>query len=176
MVEKYHSLPVIQNCWVVPDVVEAARGWIKLGVGPFFVFDVDVPGALYRGKLTPLHFSVAIAQAGPVQIEFIHQRSDGPSAFRDVVPAGRSGFHHVCRAFGDYEETRAELQRQGVPIVTEGGVDGARFCFADTRLLIGCMLEVVDDGKTGRWLVATVRDAALGWAGQDPIRQLPALT
>jgi hypothetical protein len=168
-------MPIVQSCWVVPDIDQATKGWISLGVGPFFRFDVDIPNALYRGKVSPLAFTVALAQAGPTQIEFICQRSDGPSAYRDTVPSGSSGFHHVCRAFGGYDETVAKLKSQGVMLATEFEIGGARTCYADTRATMGCMLEVVDDSDIARRLLTTLRDGAIGWDGHDPIREFTLL-
>ena len=174
MSAKASPLPIIQNCWVVPDIAAAAKPWIALGVGPFFLFDVDVPDALYRGKRVPLSFSVGLAQAGPLQIEFVCQHSPGPSAYRDTVPAGKSGFHHVCRALGGYDETVALLRKQGITLATEAVFNGSRFCYADTRETLGCMLELLDESAAGTYLVETVRNAAIGWDGSDPLRRLPA--
>ena len=166
------ALPLVQTSWIVPDIEQAARGWVAMGVGPFFVFDVDLPEAKYRGQTVPLSFTVALAQAGGTQIELICQTSTGPSAYRDVVPEGATGFHHVCRAFGAYDETYAKLRKQGIEIATEFELAGARACYADTRELLGCMLELVDESETGTKLIALVRDAANGWDGSDPIRKL----
>jgi hypothetical protein len=170
-----YSMPITQSCWVVPDVDQAANGWIELGVGPFFKFDIDIPNALYRGKVSPLSFTVALAQAGPTQIEFICQHSDGPSAYRDSVPAGSSGFHHVCRAFGRYDETVTMLKSKGIVLATEFEIGGARTCYADTRATMGCMFEVVEESDIGHRLLATIRNAAIGWDGRDPIRKLRLL-
>lgn len=167
------ALPIIQNCWVVPDIERAARRWIEAGVGPFLTFDLDLPDTLYRGERSPLSISVALAQAGAIQIELIAQHSLGPSAFRDVVPAGASGFHHICRDFGGYDETLERLAKQGVFPVTELQFGGTRACYADARELMGCMLELVDDNPTSRELVKTVSDASIGWNGTNPIRRHP---
>jgi hypothetical protein len=87
---------LVQNAWVVPRLEDAIPGWVALGVGPFFVLERAYPQALYRGTPVPLSFRAALAQAGDIQIELIEQTSDGPSAYRDMVPAGATGFHHMC--------------------------------------------------------------------------------
>lgn len=168
------ALPIIQSCWVVPDIRQAARGWIAMGVGPFFTFDMDFPDALYRGRHVPLRFSVALAQAGSVQIELITQLSDGPSTYRDGISPGQSAFHHVCREFGRYDETRQRLLALGIEIATEASYNGIRVCYADTRATLGCVLELVDDSEMGRQLNAMVRDASIGWDGREPVRQVGA--
>lgn len=166
------ALPIIQAAWVVDDLDAAMAGWIALGVGPFFTFEVDMPEALYRGAPEPLRFRGALAQAGDMQIELIQQTSDGPSAYRDVVPKGQSGFHHICRAYGAYDETIAQLRAQGVAPATEARPGGARVCYADTRAQLGCMLEVLDANPAAEALSGLVRRGADGWDGRDPVREV----
>ena len=43
----------------------------------------------------------ALAQAGDMQIELIQPTGNSPSAYRDTVPMGRSGFHHIVRSVFD---------------------------------------------------------------------------
>lgn len=166
------ALPLSQSAWVVANLEQAIEGWLAMGVGPFFTFLVDLPDALYRGKTTPLCFRVALAQAGEVQIELIQQLSAGPSAYRDVIPEGTSGFHHVCRALGAYDEMLEQLRALGVEVATEAMVGDARFCYIDTRAYTGCMLELVDESAVGTALNALVRDGATNWDGSDPVREV----
>ena len=169
------ALPIIQNCWVVPDIDCWMNNWIALGVGPFFKFDVEVPEALYRGRREPLAFTAALAQAGSVQIELVQQLSTGPSAYRDVVPAGDFGFHHVCRKFGEYDNILETLKSTGAEVATEFVLSGARYCYVDTRKTHGCMIELADDSSLGNQVNTMIREASIGWDGRDPIRTLAAL-
>ena len=74
---------------------------------------------------------------------------------------------------GNYDESLANLKGQGFAVATEAVLNGSRFCYVDTRPLIGCMTELVDDSETGRWLTETVRSASAGWDGKtNPIRHL----
>ncbi|MDA0339086.1 MAG: hypothetical protein O2910_04500 [Proteobacteria bacterium] len=42
--------PVIQQGYIVPDVKEAAKHWIAIGVGPFFLDEgLTLPGT-YKGE------------------------------------------------------------------------------------------------------------------------------
>ena len=54
---------------------------------------------------------VAVAQAGPVQIELIQQHCDRPSVYRDLVDKGESGFHQLCTVTADYEGKIARYER-----------------------------------------------------------------
>ena len=164
---------LLQNCWVVPDLDEAIRGWLSMGVGPFFRRDADYPDALYRGRPEPLAFKAALAQAGPVQIELIQQTSRGPSAYRDVVPEGQSGFHHMCRIVADVAGEIASLRARGIQMAGEfRSVGGAMVAYADTRREIGCMLELVPAEPVLIHLLRDVAEAARQWDGNNPIRQL----
>ena len=50
----------------------------------------------YRGTASGVNVQVAIAQAGPVQIELIKQHCDRASVYRDLIEQGESGFHQLC--------------------------------------------------------------------------------
>jgi hypothetical protein len=171
------SLPIVQAAWVVDDLQQAMSQWLRLGVGPFFTLDVDLPSVLYRGQPSSLSMSIGMAQAGAVQIELIQQTSQEPSAYTEGAKSGAAGFHHVCRALGGYDETIALLKAQGVVVATEArwGDGGPRFCYADTRDTLGCYLEIADDSEIGQRMYAVVGGAAESWDGQDPIRRLEPL-
>lgn len=166
-------MDLLQNCWVVPDLDAAMHGWLKLGVGPFFRRDSDYPEALYRGRPEPLAFRGALAQAGPIQIELIQQTSKGPSAYRDVVPEGQAGFHHMCRIVEDVPGEIAALRQRGIEVASEfRSLGGAHVAYVDTRRELGCMLELVPAEPLLFKLFEDVAKAARHWDGSDPIRPL----
>ena len=163
---------VFQNAWVVPDVERACLQWVAdMGVGPFFVTEYrdvfeDMP---YRGEPAQLDMVVALAQAGNVQIELIQPLVER-CAYRDSVPAGQMGFHHMCVWTHDINADTAYFEALGYPAANRGRVGSVDFAYYDTRPLMGCMLEVVshDDGVVERF--AQIAAAAKGWDGRDPIR------
>lgn len=161
-----------QSCWVVPDLIAAAERWVKMGVGPFVTIESSFPDAIYRGERVPLEIFAGLAQAGPMQIELIEQRSPGPSAYRDSFAPGESGFHHVAKIVPDYDEQVAALRARGIVIATEAIFDGKPFCYADTRAEIGAMLEIVPDTSVIRELNAAVVAAARGWDGRTVTQRL----
>jgi hypothetical protein len=90
---------VFQNAWVVDDLNAAMGRWVdEMGVGPFFVAEhgPQLTELQYRGQPSELSMRVALAQAGPVQIELIQPTTNNACAYRDSVPPGTVGFHHVC--------------------------------------------------------------------------------
>lgn len=164
-----------QAAWIVNDLEEAINRWVKTAqVGPFFVIPhSEVQDVRYRGgQSIDLDFSVALAQAGPIQIELIQQHNEGPSAYRDTYAAGQEGFHHMCGFVDDYD---AEVERQarlGFPVAHAGWVGDMRFAYLDTRASLGFMTEIIEDRQYVRDLFKMVADAAVGWDGDEPVRFL----
>ena len=52
-------------------------------------------GDLFRGKLTKIDMSAAIAYSGDLQIELIYQHDDAPSIYTELPRGGRSGLQHI---------------------------------------------------------------------------------
>lgn len=175
MLASLPSRKFMQVCWVVPDIYVAIETWAEqTGVGPFFYFDdVRYENAVYRGHpWKPVRFHAAIAQAGDLQIELVSQLEEGASIFRDVVPAGRSGLHHMSIYTEDYDHDVAFYQKSGVEIAFSGLMKGARVCWLDTTPTLGFMTEVITANPLKEQVFAKFREAADSWDGIDPIRRI----
>ena len=162
----------MQLCWVVPVPGAAfANGGLRPRGGPFFVFeDVHFTDSHYRGTPAdiPPH-RAAIGQYGDMQIELIAPIGDAPGIWRDVVPAGRSGFHHTALYCTDYE---AEKAAYGAEVAFEGLMMGAKTCYLDTVGTLGFMTELITANPIAEQVFGAFRAAAQGWDGSDPIRSL----
>ena len=158
---------IIQYAWVVPDLATAIRHWHRtLGVGPFLVNrDLAIAEPHHRGRPRAVRFSTAVAQSGDAQIELVEQHDDGPSAFRDTVPAGETRLHHVAIVAEDYEATLARYA--DVAVAADGRFGEIRFAYLDTVASIGAMLEVLEDKPGIRAFFGAIRKAAERWDG-DP--------
>jgi hypothetical protein len=166
---------IMQNAYVVNDVEEAAWRWVKAtGVGPFLVNKhLKLSSINYRGQPAQLDFSIAIAQAGEVQIELIEQHCANPSCYRDLFPAGREGFHHVCVIAGDYDAEVQSYIDKGFDMRAHGTLGDLRFCYLDTSAVMGHMLEIVEDKPSIHAFFGAVRAAGEAWDGvTDPVRPL----
>lgn len=165
---------VMQIAFMVEDLHEACRQWIRTtGIGPF----LEVPHVVleefdYRGaKSSGLDFSVAIAQSGGVQIELVQQHSDGPSAYRDTIASGQTGFHHLAIYTDDYEAVYRRYVDQGFVAAVDGTFGGYRFSYIDTSAAIGCMIELIEANDMQDDFFARIAAAAEDWDGStDPIR------
>ena len=169
------SRKFMQACWVVPDLRTAIDTWaVQTGVGPFFLFeDVQYENPVYRGRpWNPVKFHAAIAQAGDLQIELVSQLEEGPSMFRDLVPAGKTQLHHMSIYTDDYDGDVAFYQKSGVEIAFSGLMMGAPVCWLDTIATLGFMTEVITANPLKERVFAQFRKEAETWDGVDPIRRL----
>src|SRR5215472_17041236 len=95
---------VCQNGYVVRDIAAAMKFWIEgLRVGPFFyVLAVKIAWYRYKGEVSPLEMSAALANSGDLQIELIQQRNDAPSMYLDFLRAHGEGMQHMSYWSTDY--------------------------------------------------------------------------
>lgn len=165
----------MQICWVVPDIHAAMAHWSQVaGVGPFFYFEsLTWDDARYRGKpWDGAAISAAIAQAGAMQIELVMQHDQRPSMFRELVPEGRSGLHHMALTCENYDADVAHYRRAGCEVVFEGLMMGNRVCWMDTVPQLGFMVELFEASSMASRVFEMFRNAARDWDGTDPVRTL----
>ncbi len=161
-----------QLAFVVDDLEAAALRWVEAhGVGPFFVLPATGPRpARYRGEPSELDLQLAVTQAGPVQIELVHQRCDNPSVFRDVYGAGQAGVHHLATMTDDFDATLAHHRELGHEPVTELDAGTGRVAYLDTMGPLGLMTEVVERSEAFTRMLAGTARVCASWDGTDPIR------
>ena len=163
---------VFQNAWVVDDVEAACFKWVdEMGVGPFFVTEYKnmFTDVHYRGEPAELDMIVAIAQAGPVQIELI-QPTVERCAYRDSVAPGTIGFHHMCVWTRDIDADTNYFAGLGYEAANMASIGDVQFAYYDTRPLMDCMLEVVTQTDSIVDRFAQIARAAEHWDGKNPIR------
>lgn len=158
---------IIQYAWVVPDLAAAIRHWHEtLGVGPFLINrDIQISGQRYRGQPSDTRFSTAVAQSGSAQIELVEQLDDGPSAFRDTVAKGNTGFHHIAFIAENFDEALAHYAQQGFRPAAEGQFGDMRYAYVDTAAAAGHMIEIVEDKPALRAFFGAIRKAGERWDG-----------
>lgn len=163
---------IIQNSWVVPDIHQAMQQWIETaGIGPFFLVEgITIEEQRHRGRPTQVEVSFALAQAGDVQVELVCQHNDAPSAYRDTVPAGATGFHHVAYYCEQYDRDLAAFGQRGSEVAFSGSFGGKRFAYLDSSSRLGAMVELIEASDVQAEFFARIRDAAAEWDGQDPVR------
>jgi hypothetical protein len=164
---------VAQNGYVVRDIQTAMRHWIDvLGVGPwFYVEHAPIEEFFYKGKPYSIDLSIALSNAGRLQIELIQQRNDVPSMYRDFLSAGHEGFQHMACWTRQFERDLAHLLQAGYRIGHEGRVGHpGRFAYLEGARHLGTVVELSDiSGPKGRMFMR-IAEAAHNWDGTDPIR------
>ena len=173
-VGRQRNRKIMQNSWVVTDIGAAMQHWVRTaGIGPFFVVKgLTLDDQCYRGKpaAKSIEVTFALAQAGDIQIELVEQHNDVKSAYRDLIAAGRSGFHHMALYSDDYDADLADYTRAGFEVAFSGAFAGKRFCYVDTSASIGCMMELIEASDAQAGFFSKIIAAAIDWDGSDPIR------
>jgi hypothetical protein len=158
---------------VVDDILGVAADWARVfGVGPFHVFPrIEVP-CTYRGTESACDMQVAVAQAGPVQIELIQQYCDRPSVYRDLVSQGQSRFHQLSTLTTDYAGKQAHFEQLGYELASEFVVRGQHVGFIDTFDDFGFYTELVEAVPGFVEGLTRVARTCAEWDGTDPVRIL----
>jgi len=169
-----------QVAYIVPDIEAAMDHWSRvMGIGPWFYNPrVPIRHYHYRGQTYEPHNSVALANAGTLQIELLQTRNDVPSMYRDFLQAGRSGVQHVAYWTEDFDADLARAQAAGFEVCMGGEVgENGRFVYFDDRSgLPGTTIELSEvAGPKGR-MFRMIREASLAWDGKDPVRPFPDLS
>jgi catechol 2,3-dioxygenase-like lactoylglutathione lyase family enzyme len=164
--------------YVVPDIEQTMEYWANvMGVGPWFYAPVvPVEGYHFEGETYEPRTSVALANAGFIQVELIQARNDVPSMYRDFLAAGHTGLHHVAYWTGQFDHDLSVMEGRGFRVKMGGrvGTDG-RFVYFDKELHPGTAIELSEvSGPKGRMFRA-IREASVDWDGSDPVRQFPLM-
>ncbi len=156
---------------VVDDVLDAAASWATtFGIGPFHVLPVVEQRADYGGETRTVRIQVAVAQAGPVQIELIQQHGDTPSIFREWSRNATSAFHQIATLTDDYDGKTAHFKALGYVIAAESVGGGFRVAYVDTAAEFGFYTEVVEAPASFVDQVRAISETCAHWDGRDPVR------
>ena len=134
--------PVHQLGYVVSDIEKTCRYYeLTFGMGPFSeVIDVDMDGALLRGKPVKTKIKVAFAQSGDVQVEFI-QPFEGENVYTEFLESKGDGIHHLAFQVDDMDAMKAEFAKKGFEPVFQRDMEVMEFAYFDTSEFGGLMVE-----------------------------------
>jgi hypothetical protein len=159
--------------YVVPDLDEAMRSWLALGIGPWWTIrEMPQVAFRHRGEPTEPVLSIAFSNSGPMQLELIQQHDDAPTAYREFLDAGGQGFHHLGFWTDDFAASASAAEAAGLHTAQEG--DGmVRFAYYELNGATSTMLELMELTDSTRGLDDLVRGSAADWDGRtDPVRPL----
>ena len=162
-----------QMGFVTDDLFGTAARWADVfGVGPFHVLPSRETDATLHGEPAPLEMQVAVAQAGPTQIELITQHCDRPSIYKEMQARGGSSFHQICTVTTDYAGKLAFYEGLGYEVASEIVAVGQHVAFIDTNADFGFYTEVVEDVPGFLDAVTKISETCATWDGTDPVRIL----
>ncbi|GAA2410285.1 VOC family protein [Actinomadura vinacea] len=159
--------------FLVNDLLGAASTWARVfGVGPFHVLPVVDQHTTYRGERSTATLQIAVAQAGPVQIELVQQHCDRPSIYREWRRGRVSGLHQLCTVTHDYDGKKAHYERLGYELAAESDNGSFRVAYFDTAADFGFFTEVVERTPTFLARLHNISQTCAAWDGTDPVRLL----
>lgn len=167
---------IIQAAYTVADIQEGMRQFSsRLGIGPWFLVGPFVPAkGVYRGEVTTMNISLAVAFAGQIMIELIGQHDDKPSVYREtLIKRGAHGFHHWAIGARDFDAAVARYTAQGYPeVFSDISPRGVRVVYVDTTADLPGMLEIIEMTPDVEAQYQRMQDAAKAWDGTFAVHQL----
>jgi hypothetical protein len=158
---------------LVNDLLDAVGSWARVfGVGPFHVMPVTDQHTTYRGQPSTITLQVAVAQAGPVQIELIQQHCDRPSIFQEWHRGRVSAIHQLCTVTPDYEGRKGHYEQLGYELAAESNNGRFRVAYFDTAADFGFYTEVVEYTPGFLRVLDKISQTCATWDGVDPVRML----
>jgi catechol 2,3-dioxygenase-like lactoylglutathione lyase family enzyme len=144
--------PVFQVGIVVNDMDTAIDYYCSVfGWGPFKVRDLEMKGAIYKGRTVDCRFRIGSARQPGVEIELI-QPLEGDTPYADFLREGGEGLHHLGVKVDDLDETLASLAGHGIrPVFSHSYPEiGLAFAYLDTDRVGGVMLELIQMRRRAR--------------------------
>lgn len=140
------------------------------GAGPFFVRHHPPFEATHNGGPAIFNHSSAYGQWGDVQVELVRFGECSPASLHRTVVAG-SGLHHVAMFVESLTAEQVRLEASGMPCVMSSTTpSGLQFAFHDARTTLGHFIEIYEPADSVQRLYRRVREASIGWNGNDPVR------
>jgi catechol 2,3-dioxygenase-like lactoylglutathione lyase family enzyme len=105
--------------------IVAENYWKILGIGPWEVYDWEVPlvyDRTYRGKPAWARERIAVTRVGNMEFELM-EAVDGPSVYGDWIEEHGEGLHHLkflVDSLADFEKTVEALGREGFQSLQSG--------------------------------------------------------
>ncbi len=169
------KLDIVQVAYHVKDIRVAATQMVeRFDAGPFFINEnILLSSAEHRGEPTDFVHSSAFGQWGDVMVELVRQEDDSTrTPFRDMYQKNQEGLHHTAIIVDNFEDTISHFADKGFELATrcitrQGGVE---FGFIDAVSVMGHMIEIYEASPALLGFYEMVKDASIGWNGDDPLR------
>ena len=135
---------IIQVGILVKDVSEAAKRLEKLiGIGPFEILEPDYRDLTYRGKSGKFKMRIALARAGPIQIELM-QPLYGETIYDEFAQRRGYGLHHLGIKTDNMEQSVKEMQEKGFRVIQSGNRPGVKWAYLSTEDQTDVIFELLE--------------------------------
>ena len=140
-----NSNPVEQVGIVVKDMDKAVEFYESLGMGPFQVMEVNLEGCMYRGKPTDCRMKLAMAGAGPIEIELI-QILEGETPHTEFLRKRGEGPQHIRFRVDDLDAALAQWAGEGIEPVWQHSMPelGVSWAYMNTEKVGGVIVELIE--------------------------------
>jgi methylmalonyl-CoA/ethylmalonyl-CoA epimerase len=138
------SVEIIQAGILVRDVEEAARKLEKLiGIGPFQILEPEYRDLTLHGRPARFKIRIALAKAGPIQIELMQPLS-GETIYDEYARRKGYGLHHLAIRAENMDESITEMKARGFKVIQSGNRPGTKWAYLDTEEQTGIIFELVE--------------------------------
>jgi hypothetical protein len=169
--------PVTQLAYMTRDIHASIAYYTQqMGIGPWFLNERAQLTGRYRGEPCAFLLSVAMADAGGVQLELMQTHDEVPTMYLDWTRRSfvRELQQHVCVWPDDYD-AKIELAIQaGYENVQDGETVNGRFIYLAHANSPDHVVEITEQTPMRRRFNAGVANAARVWDGREPVRAMAA--
>jgi methylmalonyl-CoA/ethylmalonyl-CoA epimerase len=138
------SVEIIQVGILVSDVEQAARKLEKLiGIGPFQILEPEYRDLTLHGRPARFKIRIALAKAGPIQIELMQPLS-GETIYDEYARRKGYGLHHLAIRAENMNESITEMKARGFKVIQSGNRPGTKWAYLDTEEQTGIIFELVE--------------------------------
>jgi methylmalonyl-CoA/ethylmalonyl-CoA epimerase len=129
---------------LVRDVEETARRLEKLlGIAPWQIFEPDFRDLTVYGKPARYKVRIALAMAGPVQVELI-QVLLGDTVYDEFVRRKGYGLHHLGLRTSNIERSVKKMEANGFRVIQSGNRPGVSWAYFSPEESTGVILEFLE--------------------------------
>lgn len=134
--------PVHQLGYVVRDITKASAYYASaFGIGPFCPpLEVNMDGAIFRGKPVRCRIKVSFARSGPLEIELI-EPVEGENPYFEFLDRRGEGIHHLGFRVEDMNAAKAAFAARGFEPVFHHDMKVMEFAYFDTSAVGGVWVE-----------------------------------
>jgi hypothetical protein len=135
---------VVQVGILVENVEETAKRLEKfVGIGPFRIFEPEYRDVTFNGKTAKFKVKLALANAGPVQIELVQPLQE-ETVFDLNVKRKDYGLHHLAIKAENLEQSISKMKEKGMKVIQSGNRPGVRWAYLDTEEKTGLVFELIE--------------------------------